>query len=67
MSKVYLDGGSAHQFDDLINPADQVYKARIVVVKPAPVHDGGDDVGGGVVGQAGRVKGFTCGVDTRSV
>lgn len=66
VSKVYLDGGGADQSDDLVDPSDHVYKARIVVFKPAPVHDGGDDVGGCVVGQAGRVKGFSCGVDTGS-
>lgn len=67
MSKVYLDGGGAGQSDDVVDPVDHVYKARVVVLEPAPVHDGGDDVGGGVVGQAGRIKGFSCSVDTRSV
>lgn len=66
MSKVDLDGGGANHSDGLVDPADHVYKAGVVVVEPAPVHDGGDDVGGGVVGQPGRVKGFSCGVDTRS-
>lgn len=67
MSKVYLYRGGADQSDDLVDPVHHVHKARVVVVEPAPVHDGGDDVGGGVVGQAGRIKGFSCGVDTRSV
>lgn len=64
--RAYPDGGGARQSDDFVGSVHHVYKATIVVVKPAAVHDGGDDIGCGVVGQAGRVEWFPCGVDTRA-